>query len=235
MFNWISINGVNSATIPELIIQELPPITKPPIRAEITEIDGRDGDVVERLGYGAYDKPPLKIGLRKNADIDKVISFFAASGKVTFSNEPDKYYLFDLLDQIDFERLLRYRTAEVVFHVQPGKYAVANAPLTVDASGVTSTVLYNFGNTKSTPEINVIGEGDISLSLNGVQVVDIALATDGNVVLNTKTQNAEKDGVFKNRIITGDLANLRLKPGKNVLSWTGTISSLIITDSSKWI
>lgn len=233
MTNWISINGRSSATVTGLIIQELPPITKPPMRTEITEVDGRDGDLIERLGYAAYDKP-LKIGLRGAFQIDKVIDFFDTSGKITFSNEPDKYYLFDILEQIDFERLVRFRTADVLLHVQPGKYAVVNAPLTVNAAGITETEIYNYGNTFSTPWINVLGEGDIALSLNGVEVVDIALGTDGNVILNTFTQNAEKDGVYKNRIITGDLANLRLKPGKNVLSWTGTVTSLIISDNSKW-
>lgn len=233
MTNWITINGRSSATVTGLIIQELPPITKPPMRTEITEVDGRDGDLIERLGYAAYDKT-LKIGLRGAFQIDKVIDFFDSSGKITFSNEPDKYYLFDILEQIDFERLVRFRTADILIHVQPGKYAVVNAPLTVDAAGITETAIYNFGNTVSTPYINVMGEGDIALSLNGVEVVDIALGTDGNVILNTFTQNAEKDGVYKNRIITGDLANLRLKPGKNVLSWAGTVTSLIISDNSKW-
>lgn len=234
MYNWIAINGRNSATVTGLLIQELPPVVKPPVRTEITEVDGRDGDIVERLGYAAYDKP-LKIGLRGNFDIDKVISFFASSGKITFSNEPDKYYLFEIIEQIDFNRLLRFREAEITIHVQPGKYAVANAPLTLAASGSTEAVIYNYGTAISTPRINVIGEGDISLSLNGVEVVDLALGTDGNVVLDTFTQNAEKDGIYKNRIVTGDLANLRLKPGKNVLSWTGMVTSFIISDSSKWI
>lgn len=234
MNNWISINGRHSATVTGLIIQELPPIVKPPMRTEITEVDGRDGDVIDRLGYAAYDRP-LRIGLRGNFDIDKVISYFDQSGKITFSNEPDKYYLFDILEQIDFERLLRFRTADVQIHVQPGKYAVADAPLTINASGISSASIYNFGNTKSTPKINVIGEGDITLSLNGVEVLEIELGTNGNVIIDTFTQNAVKDGVFMNRIIYGNPANLRFKPGKNTLSWSGTVESFIISDASKWI
>ena len=54
--NYIIINGVNSNTIPGLLIQELPPVSKPKIRTRIDEIDGRDGDIVTRLGYSAFEK-----------------------------------------------------------------------------------------------------------------------------------------------------------------------------------
>ena len=53
---YIIINGVSSKTIEGLLIQTLPPISKPKIRTSAEEIDGRDGDVVTTLGYAAYDK-----------------------------------------------------------------------------------------------------------------------------------------------------------------------------------
>ena len=83
----------------------------------------RDGDIVTQLGFSAYDKE-IDIGLCDNFDINAVISFFNQSGKVTFSNEPDKYYKFAQYNGIDFEKLVRYKTAKVAFHVQPFKYAL---------------------------------------------------------------------------------------------------------------
>lgn len=121
--NYVIINGVNSNTIPGLLIQSLPPISKPLMRTEVVEIDGRDGDIVYDLGYSAYDKQ-ISIGLHGNFDIDQVIKFFTGKGTVIFSNEPDKYYNFQIINQIDYQRLLRYRTATVTMHVQPYKYAV---------------------------------------------------------------------------------------------------------------
>ena len=41
MNNYVILNNINSNTITGLVIQELPPITKPQIRALIEEIDGR--------------------------------------------------------------------------------------------------------------------------------------------------------------------------------------------------
>ena len=48
--NYIILNGVNSNTITGLLIQELPPISKPLMRTQIDQIDGRDGDIVTKLG-----------------------------------------------------------------------------------------------------------------------------------------------------------------------------------------
>lgn len=121
--NYIILNGQISTNIPGLLISELPPITKPLIRTQVEEIDGRDGDIVTKLGYSAYNKE-FTIGLYGDYDIDEVIQYFNSEGTVVFSNEPDKYYNYQILDQIDFERLIRFRTATVVMHVQPFKYSL---------------------------------------------------------------------------------------------------------------
>lgn len=121
MINYVELNGEKSTSVKGLIIQSLPPISKPKMRTSIETIDGRDGDVVTKLGYSAYDKQ-LSIGLHGDFDIDDAISFFDSEGEVVFGNEPDKYYRYQILDQIDFERLIRFRTAKVKLHVQPFKY-----------------------------------------------------------------------------------------------------------------
>ena len=121
MVNYIELNGEKSSNVKGLIIQSLPPITKPKMRTSIEDIDGRDGDIVTRLGYAAYDKE-LSIGLHGDFDIDDAIAFFDSEGEVVFGNEPDKYYRYQILDQIDFGRLLRFRTAKFKMHVQPFKY-----------------------------------------------------------------------------------------------------------------
>jgi phage-related protein len=68
----------------------------------------------------------MTIGLYGDYDIDEVIEYFNSSGEVLFSNEPDKIYRYQINNAIDFDRLLRFRTATVVFHVQPFKYSALN-------------------------------------------------------------------------------------------------------------
>lgn len=120
--NEIILNGTSNTELKGLIIQTLPPITKPKMRNRAEEIDGRDGDIITLLGYSAYDKT-FTIGLSYDYDIDEIIDYFNRSGTVTFSNEPDKYYNYTILEQIDFEKLIRYKTATVTMHVQPFKYS----------------------------------------------------------------------------------------------------------------
>ena len=137
MRNYIILNGKNSNEINGLLIQELPPISKPQIRTEIEEIDGRDGDIVTKLGFAAYDKE-ISVGLYKDFDINEIIAYFNSEGTIVFSNEPDKYYNYQIIDQIDFERLVRYRTATIRMHCQPFKYSTTQGTITKDASATVS-------------------------------------------------------------------------------------------------
>ena len=101
--DYIVLNGKKSTLIKGLLIQSLPPITKPLVRTKVDEIDGRDGDIVTKLGYAAYDKN-LSIGLFGDYDVDEVIRYFDSEGIVIFSNEPDKFYKYQIIEQIDFEK-----------------------------------------------------------------------------------------------------------------------------------
>lgn len=119
--NYLIWKGIDSRWIEGLIISELPPITKPQMRARETVVDGVDGSIIEELGYEPYNRP-VTIGLTRNANIDKVIEFFSGKGEAVFSNEPDKFYKASIIGQIDYARLVRFRTATVVFRVQPFKH-----------------------------------------------------------------------------------------------------------------
>ena len=135
MRNTITLNGIESSTIPGLLIQSLPPISKPLMRTETEEIDGRDGDIITNLGFSAYDKQ-ISVGLYGDFDINQVIAYFNSEGTVIFSNEPEQYYNYQIISQIDFERLVRYRTATINFHVQPFKYSTTEEAETIEAETV---------------------------------------------------------------------------------------------------
>ena len=136
MNNYIIWNGKDSRDISGLIICELPPITKPKIRTKITTIDGRDGSIVDYLGYESYTKE-IQIGIKSTNDTDKIIKFFTGKGEVIFSNEPDKYYKAEIVRDVDYERLLRYKTASITFYVQPFKYKVREPKFTLNITNET--------------------------------------------------------------------------------------------------
>ena len=389
--NYIILNGKKSTDIDGLLISSLPPISKPLKRTQIEEIDGRDGDIVTVLGYAAYNKQ-ITIGLHGNYNVDDVIAYFDSEGTVIFSNEPNKYYYYQILNQIDFARLIRFKTATVTLHVQPFKYsavekalsfpvddtlsennllsfsdytitkngitlaaksgkitirrtvptvavvgnavvgtdvvgtdqvsgrsateiympinrldlAAGNYTLDVLASGVspescsirliydspssansfggkyvtlsggdsvkineilTSNKSFNYlyfyitggtelnftidltlvrndvsrefitntGNIDSKPKITIYGSGTINLSLNGNQIFTIELGNEGYITIDAAQMEAYKDGILKNRLVSGDYENLAFKVGKNAISWTGNVSIIEIDHYSRWI
>ena len=229
--DYIIINSVNSNTIKGLLIQLLPPISKPKIRFKTEEIDGRDGDLVTKLGYSAYDKE-LSIGLHDNFDINEVINFFNSEGSIIFSDEPDKYYKFQILQQIDFEKLIRFKTAIVRIHIQPFKYSVTQQTLTTQTSSI---VVNNTGNTVSKPVFKVYGTGNISIYLNNIQIFTVALGNEGNITIDIAKMEAYKDNVLKNRLVTGNYENFVLQPGNNTIRFSGGVTKFEISDYSRWI
>lgn len=237
MRDYIILNGVNSNTITGLLISKLPPITKPKQRTTIEEIDGRDGDIVTTLGYSAYDKE-IEIGLYGDFDINDVMTFFNGSGTVTFSNEEDKYYNYQILDQIDYEKLIRFKTATVKMHVQPFKYSSVEGTLTFSNFSEDQITVNNSGNYVSKPVITIEGSGTINLSVNDEQVLVIELDANGDtIVIDTNNMEAynENTKALMNRDVTGDYDNLYLNSGKNTISWTGTITEIQVTNYSRWL
>lgn len=234
---YIVLNDVSSLTIQGLIITSLPPIRKPKIRTQIEEIDGRDGDIVTELGFAAYDKP-VQIGLSYNYDVDDIIKFFNSSGKVVFSNEPEKYYNYAIYDQIDFEKLIRFKTATVNFHVQPFKYSDVEKEKTFNFTTVDpkSLQIRNDGNIYSKPKITVTGSGTVNLYLNGNQVFVLNLSSTRTIILDIAAMNAYgTDGTLKNRLVTGDYDDFVLPSGNNTISFTGAASQIIIDNYSRWV
>ena len=204
MKNYVIINGTNSNTITGLMINELPPISKPQMRTMIEEIDGRDGDIITDLGYSSYDKT-FTIGLFGTGyDINEIISFFNDSGTITFSNEPDKYYYFKAISKIDYERLQKFKTATITFHCQPYKYPTSETPIeisyeyveqeNVESANMTNTEGDTFlkispkGNTSQTGTptpsspipVNVVS-GDNTITVCGKNLLNIS---NDNVYIN---------------------------------------------------
>jgi predicted phage tail component-like protein len=237
MIPYIIINGVSSKNINGLLIQSLPPISKPRIRTSVEEIDGRDGDVVTTLGYAAYDKP-ITIGLKGDYNVDDVIEYFNTSGKVTFSNELDKYYNFAIYDTIDFNRLIRFKTANINLHVQPFKYSIDEPPITFNNTKqqtIANISVRNTGNIYSRPKLTITGSNTITVYIGNTQIFSIDLSAAGETIIIDDFNATDGEGNYLNRQVTGDYENFKLPTGVNSLRITGTFTSVTIDKYSRWI
>ena len=228
--NKIIWKNVDSTTIKGLLISELPPISKPKMRTQETTIDGIDGSIIEELGYESYDKT-INIGLTRDFDIDEVIKYFSGTGNVVFSNEPDKYYKATITDQIDYERLLRFRTASVRFRVQPFKYKVNEAPVTLTTTGKS---VVNSGLEKSKPKMTITGSGTIELMVNGETLFSYTFPEgETSVVIDSEKQDAYLGAVLKNRNMNGEFPILN--SGNNTIGWTGSVTKIVVEPNSRWL
>ena len=238
MIPYIVINGTSSKSITGLLIQSLPPISKPQMRTSIDTVDGRDGDIVTPLGFSAYDKQ-IKIGLHGDYNVDDVLAFFNSSGTVIFSNESDKYYNFAIYEQIDLAKLIRFKTATVTMHVQPFKYSADETEKAYSYTNVESAsiTVRNSGNYFSKPTLTITGAGNIAVYIGSTQILQIALDSGGEtIIINAEQMNAyDPNGNYLNRQVTGDYSKLKLASGLNTLNITGAITEVKIDNYSRWI
>ena len=225
-------NSIDSRTVKGVVVTELPPITKPKMRVQTTTIDGRDGAIVTPLGYEAYTKT-LKIGLTRGYDVDNILAWLNGSGMLQMSNEPERYYKAQVIEQIDYEKLLRFKTASIKFLVQPFKYSSVERMKTFNTTGLTSIEIRNAGNYTAKPLITIYGSGKINVALNGLQIFTLDMTSDTAITLDCDEQEAYNGNLLKNRQMDGDFPVFA--KGKNVISWSGSVDKIEITHFSRWL
>ena len=230
--NYFIFKNIDSRDIKGFIVCELPPVVKPKMRVRIDTIDGKDGSETINLGFEAYTKT-VKIGLTRDYNIDNVIAWLNGEGNVQFSNEPDKFYKVKIIDQIDFERLIRFRTAEVKFYTQPFKYSASERTKILDVTGQATAEVRNAGNYFSKPQVTITGTGTVNLSVNGVQKCVLNLGTAESITLDADRQEAYTGEVLKNRQMNGNFITLEV--GKNIITWTGSVSKIELLNYSRWL
>ncbi len=229
--NYFIYKGINSNTFSSLVVQELPAITKPPVKYTTTTIDGRDGDVIETLGYKAYDKE-ITIGIKNMTELDDIMEWLTGNGELTLSNEPDKYYNAQILTQINFDRLVRFRIAKIKIHVQPFKYSNNEEIDTEDTTGLQTLTIRNNGNTISKPIITLEGSGEIEITYNNKEI-KFTFDSQGKATFDSEKEDVSSNEILLNRNMIGEF--ITLNKGDNVFTWTGTITKWEIQKKSRWI
>ncbi len=134
-----------------------------------------------------------------------------------------------LINQIDFSKILRgrgYRSFAVPFQCQPFKHLYPPAEdITLTASGMT---IHNPGTVPAWPKFILYGSGTITLTTYSGAVV---LSGNG-IILDWEAQECMSldGGTLLNDKVDGDPQYL--PPGDNTITWTGTVSRLVV--APKW-
>ena len=150
------------------------------------------------------------------------------------SNESDKIYNCQIIDKIDYEKLLRFKTATIKFYTQPYKYKKNENQVTVNITSQTSVTVNNIGLEPSKPIIKLTGSGTVDLKVNGSTIFTYTFPTnETEVVIDSLIEEAHLNGIYKNRNMVG--AFPILQPGANTIGWSGTLTKIQIQPKSRWL
>lgn len=227
--NWFSFNGINSFEFKSLVVNELPAISRATQKVTQYEVDGRDGTLNVLSGKYEPVVKSIKCGLKNLSELDDITAWLNGSGKVTFSNQPDRFFDAIIINQIDFERVARQcRSFIIQLECQPFGYSLDNE----EALELTApTTILNSGNTTSQPTITVYGKGDCTLTVNG-EVITLTGIED-KITIDSSLMICHKDGIRVGRKMKGYFPELNT--GENTISWTGNVSKVEIVTNSKYL
>ena len=204
----------------------MPPLTIPLERSTQTNVPGRPGSLTQLEGEDVYDDMILTATcfITDPAQIPAIAAWLKGSGTVTFANRTGGHYNARIANQIPFEKVLRgnpHCSFAVNFRCFPFWYQEGTANITVSTSG---TIVTNPGSVYSEPILTVYGSGDITLMV-GTTIVELE-DISGGIVLDCTLKEAYLGTTLMNGHMTGDFPVL--KPGANAISWSGTVTRVVI-------
>lgn len=206
----------------------LPERKSPKRRDESIVISGRHGTLTATdYTFESYIIQAEFI-LKEASKINEICSNFKGEGDLIFSDSPDRKYKARVNNQIEFSRIIRdLKRFAVEFEVQPFMYEAVPSDLTL----IEPTSILNIGTFASELIITVYGQGDITVIINNKNIVlkDI----EEKITINSEIMNAYNDTLSLNNKMSGDFPIFEL--GENNISWTGSVTKLIITPNWRWI
>ena len=196
----------------------------------ITHIPGRNGDIiqdngcyknVERTYEVSFDAPNEDFATYANA-VSAWLHSTTGYARLEDSYEP-KYYRMAVYQESNiFENLYNQAgTATIVFECKPQRFLKTGENPVAIESGES---ILNITGFDAYPLIQVIGTSG-ALTINDRTITLSSI--DGYTMLDCELQDAYKETTNKNSTVSGIFPVL--KPGSNTISWTGDISSVIIT------
>ena len=214
-----------------IVVGEAPAFEKPTKRLQVFNIPGRNGSVI--IEDKSFDDTTRSyvVWLSDNAELDlnetiyKVCEWlFSPSGyqRLEDSFEPDVFRLayYSGGEEISNE-LMSYGKTTLKFTCRPERFYKTGEIEREVSNGV---YIYNETAFESKPLIHIEGSGSVSVSIQGVTIN--ATVTD-YINIDCETMNAYRlPSENKNDKISGSFPFI--KPGKNTVATTGSISKVTI-------
>jgi phage-related protein len=247
----ISLDGISSSTIPELVIENVSRQITPGIRDSYRDVPGRSGSLLfteaagdrsisVRFAAVGDDSATRRVAVREAAAL--VYGDGLGRRKLVVSDETDRFYWAKLAAPILAEELLARGRFDVDFRTSP--YALATAISTDTVVGNGSIVIAvapgfaSFFEPSIEVEANVSLAGGFTLDVDGRAIVySGAMALGAKVTISTisttVTTGADGDAELDGTFVGADLAMTSvsgdfplLTAGTNTVTATGAITSV---------
>ena len=208
-------NDINSQNM-NIVVKEMPPITRAEQRINTIKLEGRSGSLHEIEDKFDSFNIQIKCILMPSANINAIKSWLKGSGNLILSTDTSIYYEAVVVNKIDFSKYLTYlREFPIKLELQPIAYGntehsvsiVANSEETIEVEGTYKTY----------PILAITGNGTITC--NGKSI--ITKNSSSVIYVDCKLMNAYNGVQNMNSNVEGLEDPIFLNPGNNIITTTG--------------
>ena len=223
------INGTSLSSL-GVIVKNQTRYIKPKRRTTSYYVDGQDGvNIVEGYGYDAYILP-FNITLTDPTKFDQIYALLDGNVILETSGDVGKFRYAKVLEDVDYNPIALWKETTVEFLIyKPFRYVKTESNVTLVAPGN----LTNAGTVNSLPLLKITGTGTVVITIGGRSFTYVF--DTPSVYIDSDSQEAYYlvPTTRKTNKMTG--AFPYLTPGVNAVSWTGTVTQIIITPRSRYL
>lgn len=227
---YFTYNGISSLD-KQINIKKTPSFTKPTLKGEKVSIPGRHGSIF--FSEDSYEDVLMPIECFVKADnlaeaSRDIKGWLSGEGSLSFSDDPEVFYKAKIVNQFDIAYLIRnYGEFVVLMDLEPFSYKLGVQDLMLIEGGT----IYNTGTVESQPVITIYGSGNITLNIN-TKAISLS-GISGSITIDSVIQDAYSGSVSLNNQMSG--AFPVFKVGANTISWTGSVSYVVIKPNWRYL
>lgn len=223
-------NGKDSEQM-GLWVSQYPDRVRAEERMTQVAVPSRSGRFYLSEGTAIYEPISIYIRVQCRADIDlePLNDWLSGEGVLVLGYEPNRCYKARVIQEVDFGKISNdLLEGQIRFECDPFKKAYpTEKKITLTAAGTVE----NKGTVPAYPVIKITGDGDISLTCNGIPFAITDM--DTSVTLDSGARIAlDDDGANCLEKTSGTFPVLQR--GMNQIGWTGDVTSVEITRNQRW-
>ena len=225
MFKFKNISSSEMGVICE---EEKNLISRASHRFEEIVVEGRNGSIINDLGYSNKEKT-MNLFITKPDKINDILSWLNGSGIFEYDN---KYTTALFLDVAEPIRTASIKTLEIPFKMNPFWYKLND-----DYIEATDSIIINEGNTDSAPLIKIYKNtsDEIDISINGIILHYTFNDNEDYVELDCLNYSVTYDGLNRFRNLEMGFQFPYLNPGENIVVINSGDPTILFKRKDCWL